>query len=258
MMVNATTYITGKNWDTTFNLPAPEKANDYHIQGKIHSKSTPVWSRYWCGDNDPDTDWELVGHTLTPSTDEADTWDFSMDFMIKDYQYIESGTTCRFGVEFKTEILNHLDITGMIWTRDLVEIDKDETTGFNVWDNAEKVTTVSFDNRLRDILSRRIDITQLQFAVTDLQIPIADLGREGLGYPGTCTNPRYAGIRWISYPGTLHVEPRSSVEINLTELGVHLKEGQFLQIRYIDPATGDASWVQHEHSTIPVPAEPLK
>lgn len=245
MMVDARSYITGMNWDVAFTLPYPTIGNDFHVKGKVLSGNNvmPTKRAHWNYDYSNFVNWNLTGYSISQNASNPNEWDFSMDFRIGGGLFVFNGARCHFGVEFKTERYNSIVITELYWTRDGVNIGNANVLGFHAW---ERPYGPYFS--LENASAVAIDVAEMQFAVTDIAVPLEAMARNDIGLPGTAPNKAYADIKWVNYPEKLRVEPKKSVEINLTELGIRLAEGQFLQVRYVNPATGDGTWVQHQHT----------
>lgn len=255
MMIEARTYITGINFDVTFTEPYPARANDFHIKASVLSRNNvmPRLRTHWNYDYSNHVQWGMTGMSLTQSTTDPNRWDFTADYRTDNGLFVFNGATCHFGVEFLTEYYNTIRITEAYWTYNGRNVGNATIPGFHSWERPYgPVIVLSNDTAIA------ADVANLQFAVTTAPIPLADMSRNAIGLPGTASimsatsstisTQAYSDIKWVSYPDKIRIEPKSSVEINLSTLGIKLGEGQFLQGRFINPATGDGTWLQHQHT----------
>jgi hypothetical protein len=114
------------------------------------------------------------------------------------------------------------------------------------WDTQTQQTVARFENNVID--RGPVAIAQLEFAVTNEQVPLEDMFETGLGNPGKVGNPAYNELTWVRFPETIIIEEGKSFDVVLEDIGITLLPGQFLQFRAFN--NQDVVFGQHQQ---PVP-----
>lgn len=231
-----TAIVVGLNDDVHFDYRG--KANDFHIEGTVQSRGggLPIVTNIIIF-GDPGTgNWHVTQCSLIWLG--QDTWKFIMHF--KTDGYITFCQWIHFGIKFDVKAKNIIAKLQGWWTLDGKPIPHKQqgqrgqkaqvaVTGFEVFKTKSgKVFRLTNDTNIP------IDVTALEFAVSDKEIPLKDMFITGLGRPGKKESPKYPRLKWINavkFLKTPMVEQGKAFEIPLEKLGISLKKGQFLLIR---------------------------
>ncbi len=230
--------VVAGNWHVKF---TGEKANDFHISGMIQSRYNymPKLVNHVVFDVYGETSWYMSGYSIKQDSTLPNNWYFTADF--KTNGVITSGDIVHFGLKFVTNYCNYARIISAYWTYNGEPVEKVNLPGFNIYRNNGILFGAFFNN----IPDPKIVMTNLQFAVSDIEIPLEDMITDGLGNPnGLVTNNEYAKIEWTTYPRDVVIDSESAA-ISLSELGIKLEANQFLLFRATDNE-GIPWWGQHQ------------
>ncbi len=233
------------NWHVKFN---GEKANDFHISGMVQSlfNYMPKLDNHFAFDVTGGTTWHMNGYSIKQDPTYPKNWYFTADF--KTDGVITSGDIVHFGLKFITNYCNYARIISAYWTYDGEPVERVYLPGFNIYRNNGFLFGQFFNN----IPGPDIVMMNLQFAVSDIEIPLEDMITDGLGDPnGQGTNDKYAKIQWIPYPKEVITfnDLGESVAINLEEIDIKLEPNQFLLFRATDKE-GIPWWGQHQEPPV--------
>lgn len=253
MLTQATTVITGMNWDSPFIEPFPARANDYHVKGIVRSAGNvmPTLHSSWGWDNAHVTTWHLNGLSLRQLPNDPGAWEFEADFITDNGGIVFNGAMCHFGIEFKTNVYNYLIMLDAYWTYNGVRVADAVVTGFHVWEDVQRGVRLQLRN---DLVNRQVmTMANVQVAVTDKEIPLPAMSRDFVGLPGAAPVKEFADIKWVNVANKVVLEPGKTFDLDLRTVGLVPAEGQFVQVRFLDPFTGAGAWMQHGHTAQPEP-----
>ncbi len=222
--------VVGLNDDVHYDYDGV--ANDFHIEGIVHSSGgivPKVVKTVVFGDDDTGN-WKVAGYKLKRIGDED--WEFTLDFVTDGY--IKYCQWIHFGVHFDVEAKNIIaDLVGW-WTLDGKPLTTDTgqsqqvaVTGFEVaGEGTDKFFRIMNDTNLE------INVNDLQLTVSTEEVPLEAMNVLGLGRPGE-TSPKYEKLNWIDVSQYLPetMKPKTSIQINLKEVGIVLKKGTYLLMR---------------------------
>jgi len=235
--------IVAENWDIPCNVA---EANDFHINGKLESLNgyCPTLNQHWEYDKSGSTNWKLDNFSIKHWA--GDTWEFNADFTTDGT--VENGDVVHFGLKFNVDNCNTQLVSRAYWTLDGNKVgDFVLLFGFKVFMNASSLRNIArFQNDLETTIP--ITIRQLEFAVSDQEVPLADMYETGLGNPGSpAGNPIYSDLNWVSAPQqTITLEQGQHVDFDLENIGINLQPGQFLLFRAYNAERNAAIFGQHE------------
>lgn len=226
----------GLNDDVHFDFPNAV-ANDFHIQGIIHSGGgiTPVLKEILVF-GDPGTgNWTVSGKDLTQIGPED--WFFKADFVTDGY--ISYCQWIHFGFKFDVEAYNIIANLVGWWTKDGIPLEMGDNgrdvsnymqvpvTGFEVTGNS------AIEPRLRitNSTNRNVLMETLELAVSPKDIPLEHMYSTGLGRPGE-PSPLYPDLKWVKVPQfPITLKPDSFFDVFLINLPIQMGPGSFLLMR---------------------------
>ncbi len=239
-------WVTAKgNWDIPFNVPGEEIANDFHVEGIVLSRNNekPKLEKWWVKDDNGNT-WWMNGECITQDPADPKQWHFGFDF--KTDGDVKQGQVVHFGFTFTVDLSNDIWIEDAWWTRDGKRIGPAVPIGgFSI----DLIGGTTFSNTVtmrNDMADTVVALDTLEFAVTDTEVPLEAMDRDGLGVPGERGSKEFSTIEWRRFPTPLVLKPKETFKIDLKSLGLQLEPGKFLQIRANDTHTKLPSWWQHE------------
>jgi hypothetical protein len=222
--------VVGLNDDVHFNYNG--EANDFHIEGIIHSAGgvTPLVTSIMVF-GDPGTgNWQVSGYSLVNIGPED--WYFKLDF--KTDGFITYCQWIHFGIKFDVKAKNIIARLKGWWTLDGNPIFKSAdqyqqvaVTGFEVAeDEGGKFFKIMNDTDIP------VEVKQAELVVTNYEVPLIDMYTTGLGRPGEIS-PKYPQLTWKDINQYLPsvFEPGQHFKIYLSQVGIYLQPGQFLQVR---------------------------
>lgn len=247
------------NPHVTFDPPSSTvQANDFHIIGFLQSKNNlmPMLVNWWANHVNGSSVWWLYHYCITQDPLNPKNWNFEAYF--KTNTPISKGAIMHFGLDFITNYCNVWRVKDMYWTFNGVRIPFGSTPnvklqpGFEITRDANNNLIATFFNDFDGEIP--IEMKNLEFGVTETQVPLEEMFTTGLGDPGDIGG--YGDIGWIPFApqggGIITISPEGGAfTINLTELGVNLAPGQFLQFRAFnnDNGVNVPWWGQHEEPT---------
>lgn len=231
-------------------------ANDFHVQGTIHSGGglVPSFGNIIVFGDGTTGNWTTVNYTLTPIG--GDEWMFSVDFVSDGY--ISYCQWLHFGIEIYVGWYNIIaDLQGY-WTLDGVPINRAHVpiTGFWV-DELDDLRPGLQTLRIMNDSNMTVEMTSLELAIIADQVPVEDLFYDTLGRPFN-PSPLYPELSWVpittGFPRVM--APDSFFDVFLEQYGVTIPPGQFLLMRGQQLMTGlkqpgDWGFFWHEHGAMP-------
>jgi hypothetical protein len=248
--------IVGTNPDVHFDFEGM-CANDFHIEGLIHSAmgTVPTVVEIFVNGPPETGHWRVLRYTVYQPDPygRPDDWWFEADFITdKKICFCQS---IHFGIKFDVTCYNVIiDLHGW-WTLDGVRIFppksfKNETdiydsdvavTGFHV-DDIGRIRPGKQTLRIENNTDVMIEVPIIEVALGTEEVPLAWMNAEYLGGAGSGASPHksYNNLEWINVPiPNPLLEPGQHFDVALEEIGVHITPGTFFHIRGIND--GDAS-----------------
>jgi len=269
---SANAIIVAVNADVHYDFMDGSCANDFHVEGLIHSAAGTI----------PKVDdifvfgsssfWKVKGYSLTQPDPFGmpDDWLFTADF-------VTDGLICycdmlHFGISFDVTCYNIIiDLHGH-WTFGGKRLfpAKEVPVGSDVFPSEVAVTGFHVDDigrirpgmqtlRIHNNTNLPIEVPLLEVAMNKEYVPLAEMNAQHLGAPGSgpSPDPSFSEMVWLPVPiQKSQLEPGQFFEIHLEDLGIHMETGDFMQIRGIQEGDGTMGkqgksvwtffWEQHE------------
>jgi len=235
--------VVAGNWDVTCTVA---NANDFHINGKVESKNgyCPSLLQHWEYDKSGNTNWKLESFSI--SVWSGDMWQFNANFSTNGT--VSNGDIIHFGLKFNVDNCNAQLITRAFWTLNGSPVGSPVPLyGFNIFIDTQTARNIArFQNDLDTATT--ITIRQLEFAVSNDEVPLEDMFETGIGNPGLpAGDPAYDDLEWIAAPQqTITLEQGQHIDFDLENIGIDLQPGQFLLFRAYNAERNAAIFGQHE------------
>jgi hypothetical protein len=237
----ATPVVVAATWDIEY--PRREEADGINLTGIIQSKDNQIPKLEDSLGNDSEGNtWALVEFNLTQDKKNPVNWKFVAEYKAK--KIVNIPDRVRIGLSVIVMDCNIILIEDVIWMkrRPIPEPDPDPFLSFDihrVYGNL--LTTIINANEKVDMM-----VDNLEFAVSNVQIPLFEMGNTQLGM-GVYKASRFdEKLKWVPYKRTLYLAPGESYKIYMKDLGINLEPGQFLLLRSTDPKNNLFNWGQHE------------
>jgi hypothetical protein len=198
----------------------------------------PLYTSNWIHDLSGATTWYMNGLSISQDATNMDLWHSSVDFRTANGGLIYAGDIVHFGVSFRLE--NSITLRPRLawWTLDGVFVCPARLIGFHSWEPFPAYPVITIYNDTAE----QINLAQLEFAVTAIEIPLADMYTIGLGDPGK--PGQYPEIKWTPINDPIKIDPGKSIDIDLKAIGIIAKENEHVQCRtYVNEIP---QWFQYQ------------
>ncbi|MBN2444438.1 MAG: hypothetical protein JXJ04_23950 [Spirochaetales bacterium] len=242
--VFATPVVVAGTWEVEF--PKDSGADGINITGVIQSENDqmPKLKDYLAVDS-AGNPWRLVEFSLVQDEKNPVDWKFVAKYQAR--KIVEAPEKVRLGIDVVVINCNIIKLYDTIWTKVKIpfpEPDPDPWLSFDIYRTyGNLMTTIMNCNRKEYMM-----VDNLEFAVNDVQVPLAEMGNAPLGEQifKVARLDENEKLEWIPYGKTFYLAPGQGQRIYMKELGIDLKPGQFLLLRAKDPKKNTVAWGQHQ------------